>query len=181
MFHFTTKELTFCAILAALTAILSQISIPFASGVPFTLQTLVVLLLAFIAGARLGTLVICLYILLGALGLPVFAEMSGGAQVLIGPTGGFLWSFPLMVYILGLVYKQTNRFSLLFSTAVLVSIGNLLIGSGQFMIVMGVSFEQALIACFWPFLFFAIIKSLLAIIIGKKVANHPAFQQTLPL
>lgn len=176
MMKLTTRDIALGAIFAALTAIISQISIPFASGVPFTLQTLMIQLLAFLLGARLGTISILLYLLLGAIGLPVFAQMTGGMQILVGPTGGFLLSFPLMVLIIGLVLKRTTHFLPLFSAALIATLLNLLIGTYQFMLVSQVSFADAMLACFWPFLFFGVVKAFLAVFFGQRLQRHQAFK-----
>jgi len=69
--------------------------------IPVTLQTLVVLWLACILGAARGALAVLLYLGLGALGLPVFAEGNGGWIHLFGPTGGFLWAFVLVAGLVG--------------------------------------------------------------------------------
>ena len=172
----TARDVALGAIFAALTAIISQISIPFASGVPFTLQTFMIQLLAFLLGARLGTL---LYLLLGAIGLPVFAQMTGGLQILVGPTGGFLLSFPLMVVIIGVVLQRTNQFLPLFLAALVATFINLLIGTGQFMLVSQVSFSEAMLACFWPFVFFGVIKAGLAVFFGQRLQRHKAFQSVV--
>ena len=84
-----------------LIAILAQISIhiPF-SPVPITGQTIGVLLIGGILGSRKGLLSVAAYIGEGALGLPVFAEMSTGLPVLLGPTGGYIISFiPAVLFI----------------------------------------------------------------------------------
>ncbi len=84
----STKDLTRIAVFAALMAICSWITIP--STVPFTLQTLGVFLAVGILGGRRGTLAIVVYVLLGAIGLPVFAGFSGG---LGGTASGYIVGF----------------------------------------------------------------------------------------
>ncbi|KXT78424.1 Substrate-specific component BioY of biotin ECF transporter [Streptococcus sp. DD13] len=86
------RSLVYSAIGAALIAALSQIAVPL-GPVPFTLQTLAIGLLATLFAPREAIASVSLYLLLGAIGLPVFAGFHGGFQVLIGPTGGFLWAF----------------------------------------------------------------------------------------
>ena len=71
-----TRELAYTGILAALIAVCSWISIP--TAVPFTLQTFAVFLTLGLLGGRLGTLAVTVYLLLGAVGLPVFAGFHGG-------------------------------------------------------------------------------------------------------
>ena len=96
--EFTPAVIARNAILVACTlAAAAQVSVPL-SGVtaPFTLQSLVVVLAGPIVGARAGTLGIALYLCLGGLGLPAFADAANGWAVLIGPTAGFLWAFLLI-------------------------------------------------------------------------------------
>lgn len=89
-------SLIFPAFGAALIAVLSQIVIPIGT-VPFTLQTLAVGLIASIFRPREAIVSVFLYLLLGAIGLPVFAGGSGGITSLSNPTSGFLWGFLLYV------------------------------------------------------------------------------------
>jgi biotin transport system substrate-specific component len=86
-----------------LTAVLAQVRIPLPfTPVPITGQTLGVLLAGVALGARRGFLSQTLYIVMGAAGLPVFA--GGGS--LVGPTAGYLWSFPLAALLAGWVVDR---------------------------------------------------------------------------
>ena len=96
-----TKDLTTIALMTAITAVMAQLAIPMPGGVPMTLQTLAVTLAGVILGQQRGTISMVVYLLIGAVGVPVFSSFTGGAGVLIGPTGGFLWSFPAMALIIG--------------------------------------------------------------------------------
>ncbi|MCL1989059.1 MAG: biotin transporter BioY [Firmicutes bacterium] len=98
----STRDICFMAIFATITAICAQISIPGPGGVPFTLQTLAVQLSGVILGAKRGAIAIIVYILLGAVGIPVFANFVGGLGVIAGITGGFIVSFPILAFITGL-------------------------------------------------------------------------------
>ena len=89
---FGTYNMVLEAICAALIAICSWISIPFAQ-IPFTLQTLAVFIVLMTIGGKRGLVSIICYLLLGAIGVPVFAGFKGGFAVLLGPTGGFLVGF----------------------------------------------------------------------------------------
>ena len=80
------------SLFAALTGVCAWISLPI-PPVAFTLQTFGVLLAVGVLGGRWGTVSILLYLLLGCIGLPVFAGFQSGAVALPGPTGGFLWGF----------------------------------------------------------------------------------------
>src|SRR5699024_494516 len=77
------------ALFAAIIGILAQVTIPLPL-IPITGQTLAVGLAATILGSRLGTIAMLLYIAMGAIGIPVFAQMTGGLGVIFGPTGGFI-------------------------------------------------------------------------------------------
>ncbi len=84
-----TKMLILAAIFAALTAVCSQIVIPLAP-VPINLATMAVFLTAGFLGLKYGTISTIVYVLLGMVGVPVFAGFKGGAAVLAGPTGGYI-------------------------------------------------------------------------------------------
>ncbi len=102
---FRTEDLAYMAIGAALTAVCSWITVP--SAVPFTLQTFAVFMVLGLLGGRRGTVSILLYILLGAVGLPVFSGFRGGPGILLGNTGGYIAGFLLS----GLIYWALQRFA----------------------------------------------------------------------
>ncbi|RPI06775.1 MAG: biotin transporter BioY [Ignavibacteriae bacterium] len=85
---------------ALLIAIGAQIEIP-NQPVPFTLQTFFVLLAGALLGKRAGALSMTMYLMLGAAGLPVFSGGAFGLAKVIGPTGGYLLSFPVAAYAVG--------------------------------------------------------------------------------
>ena len=91
-----TKNLAFCALMAAVTAVCAQISIPLPGGVPLTLSVAAVYLSGAFLGPGLAFASQLIYLLLGAFGLPVFAGFSGSLGVLLGSTGGYLLVYPLM-------------------------------------------------------------------------------------
>ena len=78
---------------------------PWNPVVPFTMATLFVILAGMLLGPWLGLTVAGLYILLGTLGLPIFAGGSGGPQVIVGPTGGFLFGYALAAFLAGLIAR----------------------------------------------------------------------------
>ena len=99
--RFKTIDLAYIAICAALIVICSWISIP--TAVPFTLQTFAVFASLGLLGGKKGTLSVLVFLILGAIGLPVFANFGGGLGVLLGSTGGYLIGFIFMglIYMLG--------------------------------------------------------------------------------
>ena len=93
--------MTRVALMAAVTAVAAQIAVPI-PPVPFTLQVLAVILSGLLLGPRYGALAQAIYVLVGAVGVPVFAEFSGGLGVILGPTGGYLVSYPIAAAVAGL-------------------------------------------------------------------------------
>lgn len=99
---FETKNMILIALFTALMAITAIISIPLPfSPVPITLVTLTVLLAGSLLGPRFATAASGLYLALGAIGLPVFHNMTGGMGILAGPTGGFLVGYLLIALTFG--------------------------------------------------------------------------------
>jgi len=111
---------------AILTALSAQVAIP-SKPVPFTLQTMLVLLSGAILGSREGAYSQFLYLMMGLIGLPVFAQIPDaplGLSRIIGPTGGYLLAFPVAAFIVGfLIEKKKNYWSVVAS----MFIGELLI------------------------------------------------------
>ncbi len=115
----TTKDMAYIGIFAALMAICSWIAIP--ATVPFTLQTFAVFMAVGILGGKRGSLTVLVYILLGAIGIPVFANFSGGLGVLLGTTGG---------YIVGFLFSALSMWAVesFFGRKPLVRIASMLLG-----------------------------------------------------
>ena len=89
---FTTREMVLVGMFAAVLAVISQISLPMPTGVPITIQVFGVALVGAVLGSRLGTTATLVYVLLGAIGLPIFANFSGGISSIVGVTGGYIWA-----------------------------------------------------------------------------------------
>src|SRR5919112_6700852 len=95
--------MTRTGLMAAVTAVAAQLAIPLPfSPVPFTLQVLAVILSGLLLGSRYGALAQAIYLLIGAVGVPVFAQFTGGLGVVLGPTGGYLLSYPIAAAVAGL-------------------------------------------------------------------------------
>lgn len=89
--HLATLDMVYIALFAVLIAICAWISIP--ATVPFTLQTFAVMCAMGLLGGKRATWAVLLYLLLGAVGLPVFSNFRGGLGMLLGVTGGYLVGF----------------------------------------------------------------------------------------
>ncbi|MDR3610629.1 MAG: biotin transporter BioY [Ignavibacteriaceae bacterium] len=114
-----------------LTAVAAQITIPF-KPVPFTLQTVMVILAGAFLGAKNGAYSQLLYLALGCLGLPVFAQIpaSIGFMRLFGPTGGYLLSFPVAAFITGYLLEINKSYLNITLTMFLANI--IIIAMGTF-------------------------------------------------
>lgn len=174
-----TKDLIICSLFAAITAILAQISIPFPGGVPLTMQTLAISLTGILLGAKRSFISQCIYMLLGAIGLPVFASFAGGLQIILGPTGGFILSFPLMAFIIGFICEKTNNKFILFLAMILGSIANYAIGTLQFSFITNSTLGKSFMLCVVPFLFTGVLKSILATLIGAKLRENKSIKGVL--
>jgi len=114
-----------------LTAISAQIAIP-VKPVPFTLQTMAVLLSGAFLGARKGAYSQLLYLFLGVIGLPVFAAIPDGAigfARLFGPTGGYLLAFPLAAFVAGYIIEMNRSYIVVISAMFLANIIILISGT----------------------------------------------------
>ena len=87
---FSVRDICYAGLFAAVIAVMAQISIPMPLGVPMTMQTFAITLAAVVLGSKLSAIATLVYLLLGAVGVPVLANFSGGIDKFVGPTGGFL-------------------------------------------------------------------------------------------
>ncbi|MCB5175214.1 biotin transporter BioY [Microvirga lenta] len=137
-----------------------QVPLPY---VPMTLQTLVVLLIGASYGWRLGGATVALYLMQGALGMPVFAGPTAGFGYLMGPTGGFLFGFVAAAVVMGFMAERGWDRSLL-RVIVMMSIGHALIfvfGLAQLSLVM--PFAKAWTVGAAPFVAATVVKTALAV------------------
>lgn len=173
---FKVKDLTYMAMCAILIAICAWISIP--TTIPFTLQTFAICAVLLLLGGKNGTLSIVLYILLGAIGVPVFAGFSGGFGVLLSTTGGYIIGFIAM----GLIYWLLTS---IFGEKIYIVILALVIGlfacyafgTAWFIYVYShakgpVALKTALGWCVFPYIIPDLIKMGLGITLAKSVKKY---------
>ena len=154
----SVTRLVMVGLMTAVLAVLSQIAVPLPLGVPLTLQTFAVALCGYVLGWRSGGLAVVVYILLGAVGVPVFTGFSGGFAILAGMTGGFIWGFLPMAVLCGLGKKLQRRWMQLLPGFLGFLLCHL-IGVIQFVIVSHNGFWQSLLLASAPFL----IKDMLSV------------------
>ena len=167
-----TKNLVQIALSAAFIAVCAWLTIP--GPVPFTMQTMAVLTVAGLLGAGKGCAAVGVYLLLGAVGAPVFHGFQGGAQVLVGPTGGYLIGFVFTALLVGWAVR---RFQKLWQMVLFMALGILIcyaFGTAWFMAVYtrggnAVTLGGALSMCVLPYLIPDGIKIVLAAALVKRL------------
>lgn len=174
-----TYDMAYIAVFTVLIAICSWISIP--TVVPFTLQTFAVFLAVSILGGKRGTIAVTLYVLLGAIGVPVFAEFSGGLGVILRNTGGYIIGFILSALVMWLMesifIKRLHVKHVLAVQAVSMVLGLLACYTAGTIWFMAVYMREAgpiglttvLGWCVIPFIIPDIIKIVLALILGNTL------------
>jgi len=163
--------------MAAVTAVAAQIAIPL-TPVPFTLQVLAVILSGLLLGVRQGALAQAVYVLVGAVGVPVFAGFAGGLGHILGPTGGYLISYPIAAAVAGFAARtiagDSRRRGLwigfLWGCAGLIVI--YVVGATWLAVISGLSPTEAIAAGVLPFVVFDLTKVALADLVA--VAAAPA-------
>ena len=115
-----TYDIVYIAVFAVIMAICSWISIP--TAVPFTLQTFGVFVAVGVLGGKRGTLSILVFILLGAIGVPVFAGFSGGIGVLAGTTGGYIIGFLFSALVMWAMEKLPGKKSVMQIVSMIVGL-----------------------------------------------------------
>lgn len=153
-----------------LTILGSKVEIP-VEPVPFTLQTLFVILSGAFLGKKDGFIVQISYLFLGAIGIPVFAGPISGVARLFGPTGGYLLSFPIAAFISGYFFKKENSLRRI-SLGVILSIFTIyLFGILHLNFFYLHNLKSALLSGAAIFSFWEIVKMIAAVAIYKKIAR----------
>lgn len=166
----TTKTVIMTGMFTAVLAVLSIIEIPMPSGIPLTLQTFAVALCGCVLGAKLGAMSAFIYMLIGAIGLPVFSGMSSGIRVIAGPTGGFIYGFIVMAFLCGIGSTYKN-----YVVQGVFSLAGLLVchlfGAIHFMLITGTAFSQSVMIVSVPYLIKDILSVAAALILGKAICR----------
>ncbi len=156
-----TASLTLCGLFAAIMAVCSIITVPLGfTPVPINLGTLGVFLAGGILGRKYGTISIAVYVILGAVGIPIFAGFKGGLGVLAGPTGGYIIGYILAAFVVGLIvdYFLKDDFGIgkQYLICVIAMVAGLfvcyLLGTIWFIVSTGTGVWASLVACVFPFL-----------------------------
>lgn len=165
--------LVYIGMFAAVLAVLSQISIPMPTGMPLTLQTFAVALTGAVLGWRLSLASTAVWVLLGAVGVPVFANFSGGPRILVGYTGGFIWGFFFMAALCGIGSAMKNKpFGLEIGFLGLLICH--VLGSLQYALIANVGFRNSVLLVSVPYLVKDVFSVVLAFSVGTVIRKRLA-------
>ena len=166
-----TKQMVLIALMTAVTCVLGPLSIPLPfSPVPISLTNFAIFLAIFILGMKSGTISFIIYLLLGAVGVPVFSSFRGGLQVLAGPTGGYLIGFIFLALIMGFALDHFDR--KLVPTIIGMIIGMVVcyaFGTVWLAKLLSLSFKEGLMMGVIPYLPGDAAKIIIAAIVGPKL------------
>lgn len=166
-----TQRLTRNSLMLAVLIICSQITIPL-PVVPITMQTLIIGILASWLPRRDALLITGIYLVLGTVGLPVFANFGAGPGVIIGPMGGYLFGFLAYIFMTGTLLQHLTQSTMNLMVANIIGAAlQLLIGSLWLAITNHLSFLQALLVGFVPFIIPGIIKVYLISLVTVHLKN----------
>ena len=162
-----TKQMVLIALMTAVTCVLGPLSI---SPVPISLTNFAIFLAIFVLGMKNGTISFIIYLLLGAVGVPVFSSFRGGLQVLAGPTGGYLIGFIFLALIMGFALDHFDR--KLVPTIIGMIIGMVVcyaFGTVWLAKLLSLSFKEGLMMGVIPYLPGDAAKIIIAAIVGPKL------------
>lgn len=166
-----TKQMVLIALMTAVTCVLGPLSIPLPfSPVPISLTNFAIFLAIFVLGMKNGTISFIIYLLLGAVGVPVFSSFRGGFQVLAGPTGGYLIGFIFLALIMGFALDHFDR--KLLPTIIGMIIGMVVcyaFGTVWLAKLLSLSFKEGLMMGVIPYLPGDAAKIIIAAIVGPKL------------
>ena len=170
------KQMVIIALLTAAICVMAPFSVPI-GPIPITLATLGVYLAAGLLGPKWGTLSVTLYVVLGALGVPVFSGFSGGFQKIAGVTGGYIVGYILCAALAGFLMERLRwrhwaiPVAMVAGTAVLYAFGTV-----WYILQTGTALFPALLACVVPFLPCDAIK--IAAATGLVLALRPVLRRS---
>lgn len=166
-----TKKMILCALFAALTAVCSMISIPLPfTPVPINLATLSVFLAGGLLGSKYGAVSQIVYVFLGAVGLPVFAQFSGGLGIITGATGGYIIGYITGAWLTGLLIEKLGHGLFTIIAAMAAGLASCyILGTLWFMYVTSTGLIAALTMCVIPFLLGDAFKIAVGTILVKRL------------
>jgi biotin transport system substrate-specific component len=170
------RSLVYASLFGALTAVGAYISVPM-FPVPLTLQSLFAILAGLLLGGPVAALSQIVYVLLGVIGLPVFAGGKAGLGVLLGPTGGYLLGFILGAYVIGVLAHDRNNRGMFWSVLAIIAGHIVIYGLGvlQLSLIAHLSVAKAVAVGVIPFLPGDVLKSAAAVLVASRLAKQWRF------
>lgn len=174
------KSITFVALFTALIAVCGFISIPVpGTPIPIVLQNMMVVLVGLLLGPLMGTCSTLLFLLLGAVGLPIFSGGGGGIARFLGPTGGFLYGYLLATLVSGLIARKPkiDKKTPLWILIIASFLGYVVMyipGVIHFMLTMNATFSKTLTLCVIPYIPLDLVKMVLCIAIAATLRQKCA-------
>jgi len=163
------RWMVLASLMAALTAVGAYIHVPI-GPVPIVLSTLFVLLSGLLLGSRWGLASMCLYLLVGAIGMPVFAGGKGGIAHFLGPTGGYLFGYVLASWLTGFIAERSRGILILEILSVLIgSLAIYSLGVPWLKMVTQMSWFKTFMVGMIPFLIGDAVKAPVALILARAV------------
>jgi biotin transport system substrate-specific component len=177
-----TRDLAYIALFAAIVAVLGLVPAIAIGPVPITAQTLGVMLAGSILGAGRGFLALLVFLVLVAIGLPVLPGGSGGLAVFAGPTAGYLFSWPVAAFVVGLLTERLwSRYNLAWGVVANVVGGMVvvyLIGVPVLAAIAHLSLGAAIVSGALPFLVGDAVKAVVAAAIAVQVRrSYPVIER----
>ena len=162
------KSITLSGMLLGVLIVCAQITLPLPM-IPLTLQTLAVGLIASLLPVKDGLKVILAYLILGSVGLPVFAGFKSGLATLFGPTGGYLIGFLAYIILTANLLKMPVSFKKLLYANLFGASVQLILGATWMMYILNLSLKNAFLTGVVAFILPALIKVLLVCVIAFKL------------
>lgn len=167
--------MTSCALMAALMCALCPLSIPI-GPIPVSLGTFVMMLTVYLLGTKKALISCAVYLLLGAVGMPVFSGFQGGLAKLAGPTGGYLIGYLGLIAAAGIVIRlgKGNLIAALAGMVLGIAV-DYVFGTAWFVIQTGSTVSHALTVCVYPFIPVDAAKAVAAALLGRLI--RPALEK----
>lgn len=173
------KNIIYTAISIALITLSAYVTIPF-GPVPFTLQTFAITLVVVLFRPQTCISAYVLYLLMGAIGIPVFSAMRGGVGVIFGATGGFLWGYAISIVICSLLQDKlikiiSNKYAsiaLTFINCVILTLVAYICGTIQYSIIANITILAATATTVVPFIIPDLAKIVIAILCGMAASKY---------
>ena len=174
-----TRDLTLVALFTALTAVCAWISVPVpAPFVQFTMQTFAIFAALLALGGRRGTYAVTVYLLLGAVGAPVFSNFRGGLGVLLGTTGGYILGFFFQALLYWLMTAKLGEgMKMKLAASVLGLVLCYAFGTAWYLVLYArtgspMGLMTALSYCVFPFIIPDLLKLALALLLARRIEKY---------